>query len=441
MSEIHPNLLDERHGQFPSDHAASATTPTISRRAIAAAAIGNGLEAYDFTLYSFFAATIGHLYFPASDPTTSLLLSFATFGAGFVMRPLGAVLIGNLADRRGRKSALSLTIALMTAGTAVIALTPTYASIGVIATVLMVLGRLLQGLSAGGEIGTASALLLESASKGRRCYFVSWQTATQGAAALLGALSGLTLHALLPADEVATWGWRLPFLMGLFIAPVGLYIRRHLPETQIENHGTALDGIREVVSGHWRTLLLGILMMTSSTTSVYVSMLYMPTYLVRTLHMPPITAYACTAVSGLTMLVLAPLFGRLADRLRRRKPLVIINCLISLVIGLPSAALIVSGPGLPVVLMCVVLSGTLMSMSAGAGPVLMMEAFPRKHRAAGMSMMYSFGVTIFGAFAPLAVTWLIGATGSPMAPAFYQLSALLITFAALLLYPGHPDRA
>ncbi|EHP38146.1 major facilitator superfamily permease, partial [Cupriavidus basilensis OR16] len=215
----------------PAGAVPTTTARPHSRRAIVAAAIGNGLEMYDFTVYSFFAATIGKLFFPSSSPLASLLLSFATFGAGFVMRPLGAVLIGNLADQRGRKAALTLTIVLMTAGTALIAFTPTHASIGVAATVLVVIGRLLQGLSAGGEIGAASALLLESASKRNRCFLVSWQAATQGGAALLGALTGAAVSALLSPDAMLEWGWRLPFMLGLLIAPVGMYIRRHLHET------------------------------------------------------------------------------------------------------------------------------------------------------------------------------------------------------------------
>nr|WP_257993464.1 MFS transporter [Cupriavidus pauculus] len=229
----------------PATPATSAARGPARHRAVIAAAIGNGLEIYDFTVYSFFAATIGRLFFPASSPMASLLLSFATFGAGFVMRPLGAVLIGSMADRRGRKAALTLTIGLMTAGTALIAFTPSYATIGVAATVLVVLGRLLQGLSAGGEVGAASALLMESATQDRRCFLVSWQAATQGAAALLGALTGAAVSATLSPEALQSWGWRVPFMVGLLIAPVGIYIRRHLEETHTESRAHA--SLRAVV--------------------------------------------------------------------------------------------------------------------------------------------------------------------------------------------------
>lgn len=421
----------------PAGSAAAARSPA-RHRAVIAAAIGNGLEIYDFTVYSFFAATIGRLFFPASSPLASLLLSFATFGAGFVMRPLGAVLIGGMADRRGRKAALTLTIALMTAGTALIAFTPSYASIGVAATVLVVLGRLLQGLSAGGEVGAASALLMESATQGRRCFLVSWQAATQGAAALLGALTGAAVSATLSPEALQSWGWRVPFVIGLLIAPVGIYIRRHLEETHTENRAHA--SLRAVVREHGRTLLLGVFLTTSSTSSMYIMVFYMPTYLVNTVHMPQVTAFLAACVAGLTMLVMAPVFGRLADRLPGRKPLLIGNSIVSLCVLLPNFALLSSGPGLPLTLCCIALSVTIGSVGSGAGAAMMMEALPRHHRATGMSIMYSVGVTVFGGFAPLIVTWLIAATGSPMAPAGYLFCASAISFVALLLFPSHPGR-
>lgn len=405
-----------------------------SRRAIVAAAIGNGLEIYDFTVYSFFAATIGKLFFPSSSPLASLLLSFATFGVGFVMRPLGAVLIGNLADQRGRKAALTLTIMLMTAGTALIAFTPTHASIGVAATVLVVIGRLLQGLSAGGEIGAASALLLETASKRNRCFLVSWQAATQGGAALLGALTGAAVSALLSPDAMLAWGWRLPFMLGLLIAPVGMYIRRHLQET----HAGGSTG--KVFREHGRTLLLGTLLMTGSTSSMYIMVFYMPTYLVSSLHLPPVTAFLAACTAGAAMLVTAPLFGLLADRLPRRKPLLFAGGLTSLALVYPSFTLLSAGPSLPLTMALIGGAVTLSSVGSGAGAALMMEALPRHHRATGMSVMYSFGVTVFGGFAPLIVTWLISATGSNMAPAGYLITASCISLTALALFPSHPGR-
>jgi MHS family proline/betaine transporter-like MFS transporter len=418
--------------------AAPAAERSHARRAVVAAAIGNGLEMYDFTVYSFFAATIGRLFFPSSSPLASLMLSFATFGAGFVMRPLGAVLIGHFADRRGRKAALTLTIGLMTAGTALIAFAPTHASIGLAATVIVVMGRLLQGLSAGGEIGAASALLMESASKQKRCFLVSWQGATQGGAALAGALTGAAITAALSPEAMMSWGWRIPFMIGLLIAPVGLYIRRNLKETH--TGGAEHADLKSVFRKYWRVLLLGMLLMTGSTSGMYITVFYMPTYLIQSIHMPPVTAFLAACMAGLAMLVMSPLFGKLADRLPTRKPMIVAAILASLAWCYPNFLLLTTHATLVSVVLQIGLSVTIMSISGGAGAAMMMEAFPREHRATGMSVMYSLGVTVFGGFAPLVVTWLIATTGSPMAPAWYLMSASTISLIALSMFPSHPGR-
>ena len=420
----------------------AGTPPTAerahARRAVVAAAIGNGLEMYDFTVYSFFAATIGRLFFPSASPLASLMLSFATFGAGFVMRPLGAVLIGHFADRRGRKAALTLTIGLMTAGTALIAFAPTHASIGLAATALVVFGRLLQGLSAGGEIGAASALLMESASKHKRCFLVSWQGATQGGAALAGALTGAAITATLSPEAMVSWGWRIPFMIGLLIAPVGFYIRRNLKETHVSS--TEHANLKTVFGQYWRVLLLGMLLMTGSTSGMYITVFYMPTYLIQSIHMPPVTAFLAACMAGLAMLVMSPIFGRLADRLPTRKPIIVVAVLASLAWCYPNFLLLTTHATLVSVVLQIGVSVTIMSISGGAGAAMMMEAFPREHRATGMAVMYSLGVTVFGGFAPLIVTWLIAATGTPMAPAWYLMTASTISLIALTLFPSHPGR-
>ena len=417
---------------------APASGRAHSRHAVVAAAVGNGLEMYDFTVFSFFAATIGRLFFPTTSPLASLMLSFATFGAGFVMRPLGAVLIGHLADRRGRKAALTLTIGLMTAGTALIAFAPTYTSIGLAATALVVLGRLLQGLSAGGEIGAASALLMESAGKRNRCFLVSWQGATQGGAALAGALTGAAFNALLSPEAMQSWGWRIPFMIGLLIAPVGMYIRRNLQETH--EAGTAHAGLKTVFRQYWREMLLGMLLMTGSTSGMYITVFYMPTYLIQSLHLPPVTAFLAACMAGLTMLVMSPLFGMLGDRLQTRKPIIVVAILASLTWCYPNFLLLTSHATLTSVVLQIGLSVAIMSISGGTGGAMMLEAFPRQYRATGMSVMYSAGVTVFGGFAPLIVTALIAATGSPMAPAWYLMAASTISLVALMFFPTHPGR-
>jgi MHS family proline/betaine transporter-like MFS transporter len=414
-----------------------------TRRAVVATAIGNGMEVYDFTVFSFFAATIGRVFFPSSSPLASLLLAFATFGVGFVMRPLGALLIGRYADRRGRKPALTLTIALMTVGTALIAFTPGHASIGVAGAVLVVIGRLLQGLSAGGEVGAASALLLESAAPNRRCWLVSWQLATQGGAALTGALVGAAVSGLLGADAMASWGWRVPFVLGLLIAPVGMFLRRHVSETHlpvtddiVSDNGT----LGAMLRARGRTIVLGMLLMTGGTATMYVMVFYLPTYLVTTLHLPQVMSYLVACMAGLGLLVMTPLFGLVADRVGHRKPMVAVSLAGLLVVMYPGFLLLSARPSLGAALAFVGLVVTLMAVGGAAGAALMMEAFPRRQRATGMSVMYSLGVTVFGGFAPMAVTWLIGATGNPAAPAWYVCAALAVSLVALMRFPAAGTR-
>ncbi|MDH4842265.1 MFS transporter [Pseudomonas sp. BN505] len=408
-----------------------------SRRVIIASSLGNGLEIFDFTVYSFFAATIGKLFFPAASAQASLLLSLVTFAGGFLARPLGALLIGRIADRHGRKAALSLTIALMTAGTAFIAFTPSYASIGIWATILLVLGRLLQGISAGGEVGTATTFLMESGRKNNRCFMVSWQCASQGAAALAGALTGLLLTSTLSPDQIESWGWRLPFILGLLIGPVGWYIRRHLDETH-EQGGDALP-LGQVLRRRSRPLLLGILAMAGSTVTMYLVVYYMPTYLTRTLGYPPQFSFALVGLACALMAVIPPVAARFADRLPRRKPILYATTAATLAAAWPAFWLL----GLNSQLMCMIaIVALVLPLSIAAAPnfALLMEGFDKAERATCLSCVYSVGVTCFGGFSPLIVTWLIGATGNPLTPAFYLIVALLISLFALCLYPEHPGR-
>nr|WP_231752986.1 MFS transporter [Burkholderia sp. TSV86] len=248
------------------------------RRTVAAAALGNGLEFFDFTVYSFFAALIGKLFFPATTDIGALMVSLATFGVGFVARPLGSIAIGAYADRAGRKPALVLTVGLMALGTGMIGFAPTYAAIGVAAPVLVVTGRLLQGFSAGGEVGAATTLLMESGGARRRGEMVSWQMASQGAAALVGAFVAAALSRLLPHDALMSWGWRVPFVFGLLIGPLGFYLRRHLDDTlhqavaAAEAHGAAA-GMPAAPSRaariSWRQIMAGTLLVVGGTSTMY----------------------------------------------------------------------------------------------------------------------------------------------------------------------------
>jgi MHS family proline/betaine transporter-like MFS transporter len=408
------------------------------RRVVVASSLGNALEIYDFTVYSFFAVIIGKLFFPGESALASLLMSLATFAVGFLMRPLGAVIIGRVADRCGRKAALSLTIGLMTVGTAMIAFTPTYSSIGIVATVILVLGRLLQGISAGGEVGTASAFLMESGRTDNRCFMVSWQGASQGAAALVGALTGLLLTSTLSEQALHSWGWRVPFVIGLLIGPVGWYIRQHLDETHTAPHQpTPLGALLHTQA---RTLVLGILLMAVSTVTMYMVVFYMPTYLVQTLHYPSGFAFALVGLASALLAVIPPLAGHYADRLPSRKTMLYWVVGLPLVMVYPAFLLL----GMQNTLLCMLaITLLVMPLAVGIGPTLalMMEAFPREQRVTGLSIIYSFGVTLFGGFSPLLVTWLIGVTGNPLTPAFYLVATCALSLFALRLFPEHPGRA
>lgn len=398
---------------------------------IAATSLGNGLEMFDFTIYSFFAVIIGKQFFPSDSPFGSLLMAVATFGIGFVMRPLGGVVIGNYADRSGRKAAMMLTIVLMAAGTALIGLAPPYASIGVLAPVLIVVGRLLQGFSAGGEIGASTTLLMESGIATTRGFLVSWQGASQGAAALAGALSGFALSHLLSPAALESWGWRVPFLFGLLIGPVGLYIRRALHETHTDE-ARETSAFREVLRSYRRELLICILMIVGGTATMYIAVFYMPTYLIKVQHMPSSTAFLAGCVSGATLFVVAPLSGLLADRLKRRKPIVVAATVFGGALVFPAFWLLNHAANLGVALVIVALLASCLAINAGPGFLLILEVFPKRVRATGLSVVYSVGVSIFGGFAQFIVTWLISATGNPMSPAWYVVACSAISLCALL---------
>ena len=403
-------------------------------RTIAAIVIGNGFVAYDFTVYSFSAALIGRLFFPSASPASSFLLSLATFGAGFVMRPLGALMIGHIADSRGRRAGMVVSLTLMTLGTWMIACLPTYASIGPLAAVLMVIARLMQGLAAGGEIGPASASLMESVAYRHRCFMVSWRGASQGAAAFAAALIGASTTALLSPQAMHGWGWRIPFVLGGFIGPVGWYLRRRMPVV------AAAPVERERLSArlfteHARPLAWGILMMAAPTVSIYVTVFYMPSYLVRTLHRPATISLLTGCLSGLVILVVTPLVARMADRLASRKTLQYVTLAVSVAAAWPVFRALLDGASDVAALLIITAFVAFAVNNAGAGSVLMMEAFPRNRRAAGLAVIYSVGVVVFGGFSPLAVAWLIEATGNPMVPAWYQMTAMTLSLFALSRFP------
>ncbi|WP_308112630.1 MULTISPECIES: MFS transporter [Paraburkholderia] len=304
--------------------AVPVVSPAATRRhAIFATVIGSGLEWFDFSGYAFFAAIIGKLFFPAGNETTSLLLALATFGVGFVMRPLGGILFGIYADRAGGKRALSLAMLLMALGSAIIAFAPTYQSIGILAPCLIVLARLLQGISAGGEMGGATAFLTEHAPKDRRATYSSWIQTSVGFAVVIGSLVGTLIVSALPADAVLRWGWRIPFFVGMLIAPVGYYIRLKIDETPefATQKKHAETPLREVIRVYPRQVVSSLMMVVLWTVCTYVILFYMPTYATRYLGLSQKQGFVSGVVSGVVLMVMAPIVGAFSDRVGKRRVL------------------------------------------------------------------------------------------------------------------------
>lgn len=414
----------------------SQLSPMSRRKTIIATTIGNGLEFFDFTIYGFLALVIGKLFFPTLDGYGQLLLTVGTFGVGFIMRPLGGIVIGAYADRAGRKKAMTLTIFLMALGCAMIGFAPTYAQIGVAAPILIVLARLIQGFSAGGEVGASTTLLVEHATPANRGYMASWQFASQGLGILLGAAVAGGLTAALGPQGMEAWGWRVPFFIGMLIAPVGMYIRRHLHES-LETAGTPAasaarrSSLAEVCGEHGRTVLAAILSVLGGTAAAYVVTFYMPTYAVRELGLPPTVALFGAVLTGLLSFVLSPLVGLASDRVGR-KPLIVWGRIAMALLIYPGFWWLNAAPS-PVVLFIVVgLLSTALVVQTVPTITMLPEMFPKHVRASGMSLVYSVGVALFGGFSPFVSTWLVGVSGNKLAPAWYLLGMTLVSLLGLL---------
>jgi MFS transporter, MHS family, proline/betaine transporter len=413
---------------------AAALEPVAGRsslRIVTAASIGNALEWFDLLIYGYFALTFSRVFFPTDDQTVSLLLALGTFGVSYVVRPLGAIVLGAYADRTGRKASLMVSIVLMMIGTLVMVVIPTYASIGVLAPIAVLGARLMQGFSVGGEFGSSTSFLVEHGPD-RRGFFASFQWAGQGFAAVLASLFGVGLTTALSVEQLNAWGWRIPYIFGLLIGPVGFYIRRHVDETPefLAAEATATP-VREVLGRQWNRVLLAIGIAVVSNSSNYL-ILYMPTYAVKQLSLPQSSGFIATLLGGLILTVGSPLVGHSSDSMGRTGIMQLAAGLF-LISAYPAFLVLTGYAALPVLIGIVCWLSLLKTIYSGVMPSLMAEIFPTRTRGTGMALSYNISVPIFGGFAPFICTWLIGLTGNNLAPSFYLMFTALLSLGALVL--------
>ncbi|SHL15775.1 MFS transporter, MHS family, proline/betaine transporter [Bradyrhizobium lablabi] len=397
---------------------------------IVAVSIGNALEWFDISSYGYFAVYVSKAFFPNSDATVSLLLTFGTFGLAFLVRPIGGVLLGAYADRYGRKASLMISIVMMTFGTLSIAIMPTYETIGILAPIAVLVARLVQGFSAGGEFGSSTAFLVEHR-PGRRGFVASWQFASQGLSALLSSVLGVGLTLWMAPADMSAWGWRIPFLFGVLIGPVGIYIRNHLEDATAPpatEHGTP---VREVFLRQKLRVLLGIGALSIATAVNYL-VVFMPTYVVKTLGLPPIVGFQATLAGALAVTLLTPIAGSVSDRIGRTAHMIAVN-LVLLVSIVPAFLLLTRNPTPMVIIGAVLWLSTLKALYIGPLAALMSELLPASTRATGLGLGYNIGVTLFGGMGPAIMTWLgtIAFIGD-LSPAWYLTLVGFVSLSALI---------
>ncbi|MZI95693.1 MFS transporter [Vibrio sp. CAIM 722] len=403
---------------------------------IIASSIGNALEWFDLIAYAFFARTISKLFFPTDDATLSLMLALFAFAMSYLIRPVGALVIGSYADKAGRKSAMLLTIWLMMSGTFLIAIMPTYQSIGLLAPCGILLARLLQGFSAGGEFGSATAMLVEQYPE-RKGFLSSFMFASQGVSGLLGAGFGLLLTAVLSTQQLEDWGWRIPFIFGLLIGPIGLYIRRHIEEAEefTTKEKEAEVPVVDLFKSHKRSIIYNVGAMMLSTSVTY-SIIFMPTYASKFLGMSSSIGYGGTLISYAVLTVLTPFIGNLSDRFGRTRIMMIAAGLFFLSVY-PAFALLSTHATLIMLASVLFWLSILKSMYFGGLPALMSELFPTQVRATGMALSYNIATTVFGSFTPALLVWSISASGDLLAPSYYLLVTCCVSLATMFAIRRH----
>ncbi len=408
------------------------------KRHVAAVVVGNALEFYDFLTYSFFAIYIGQTFFPSSDPASSLLASLATFGAGFATRPLGGLVLGMLGDRWGRKPAMFLSFTLMGLGMLGVVFTPSYASIGIAAPVLLICFRLIQGFALGGEVGPTTAFLIEAPPPEQRGFYGSLQSASQYASTFVAGCVATGLAAILPPEALASWGWRAAFLVGAIIIPFGLIIRRSLPETM---HTEAeLAETHAPAGSPWRVAVLGLMMLGGGTIATYV-ILYLGTYAQATLKMAPIWAFGATLCIGIGGVIGAPLGGLISDRIGARKPVMLTALGLLAILTVPAFLALNALAAGPLLLAVAFLLTFPLAAGVGVGIMTIPEQLPMRIRSGAMSVVYALAIAVFGGSAQYIAEWLNQTLNDPMTPAYYMTAALCVSLGAIAIMgesaPGH----
>lgn len=402
---------------------------------IVAVAIGNALEWYDFAIYGYVAVTVSKLFFPPATGWAPLLATFGLFAAAYVVRPIGGVVLGLYADRFGRKTLLVFLIGLMSAASAIIAVVPTYQTIGIAAPLIILVARLLQGLSAGGVFGSATAFLFECAPPGSRGFYGAWQFSGQGAAILLSGIVGLFVTHCLSSSQLESWGWRLPFFLGVVVGPVGFYIRLKVAETPEFLRGQAnhlgFSGAAATVLRTCKcTMLIGLGLVIGGTAAFYVLFVFMPTYAIRVLKLGFAASFAAPVVAGMTVAFFCPLMGYVSDRIGRAS-LMTASATLFFVVAYPAFWWLQAAPSATTLVILEGGFGLLFAAYAGPSAATIAALYPVYCRATAMAAVYNVGVALFGGCAPIIVTWLIMRTGDPTAPSYYVMTGLTLSLVAL----------
>jgi MHS family proline/betaine transporter-like MFS transporter len=402
-----------------------------TRRAVSAAVVGNVLEWYDFAVYAYVAVYLSRKFFPPGDEVTALLSTFLAYGLGFAARPLGGIIIGRIGDTHGRKLALLITIGLMAVGTVLIGILPTYQSIGVLAPVLLVFARLMQGFSAGGEWGSSTAYIVEWAPPGQRGFYGSFQQTSVVAGLLLGSGIAALFTTILTTEQMDAWGWRVPFLIGGIIGPIGLWMRRTIDETPAYKKAVATAPAREAdPTPPWVMAAKAFGFTIVWTVCFYVLLNYMPTYTQKYLKLSASAALWSNTIGLLALVICIPFMGKLSD-IYGRKPLLLACCVAYVVLPYPIFSFLLSGASFTSLVLVQILFAVLISMFSGPGPAAIAEMFPTRTRSTWMTTGYALAVALFGGFAPFISVWLIDRFNSPLAHTYYLIAAAVVSTAVI----------